>query len=64
MKVANSFSINDLSDNKNFIIHNAMRFYDETLNIFSYSKTYFYNINNEINYNKIQPFLNHEKEMI
>ena len=63
-KPVNAFMVYNEGTNKNYLIYDGMRFYDERPNIFSYFNGYEYEILNDINYDKINGFLNHVKEVI
>ena len=64
VKPVNAFMIYDEGKNKNYLMKDGMRFYDERENIFSYFNGYDYEMLKDINYEKISGFLNHVKEVI
>ena len=64
VKPVNAFMIYDEGKNKNYLMKDGMRFYDERENIFSYFNGYDYEVLKDINYEKISGFLNHVKEVI
>ena len=63
-KQVNAYSIYCEGTNKNYLMKNGMRFYDEREDIFSYFNGYDYKLLPEVNTDKIAPFLNHVKEVI
>ena len=64
LKEANAFTIYDAGDNKNLFIKDGIRFYDKRDNIFSYFTGYDYKTVDEVDLEKIRPFLNHVREVI
>lgn len=64
LKEVNAFTIYDAGNNKNIFIKDGMRFFDKRSNIFSYFNGYDYKTVDEVDLNKIQPFLNHVREVI
>lgn len=63
-KQVNAYSIYCEGTNKNYLMKNGMRFYDEREDIFSYFNGYDYKLLPEVNNAKIANFLNHVKEVI
>lgn len=64
IKPVNAFMIYDSGKNKNYLMKDGMRFYDESENIFSYFTGYDYKEVDEVNEDVIAGFLNHVKEII
>ena len=64
IKPVNAFMIYDEGKNKNYLMKDGMRFYDERENIFSYFTGYDYKEVDGVNENVIAGFLNHVKEVI
>ena len=54
----------DEGRNKNWLMKDGMRFYDERPNIFSFFTGYEPALLSDVDMNVIEPFLNHTKEVI
>lgn len=64
IKNVNAFQIYNTGKNKNWLMKDGMRFYDERDNLLSFFRGYEYRKRETVDMKKIQAFLNHIKEVI